>query len=51
MTSLAEAREQATAYVAAGAEHLILYLDGRQGAEMVDLAAREIVAPLRDQFA
>ena len=48
--ALAEAREQAMAFVRAGVQHFILYLDGRQGPEMVDLAASQIVAPLRDAF-
>ena len=47
---LADARERAESLVAAGVQHLILYLDGRQGPDMVDLTAREIVAPLRDTF-
>ncbi len=47
---LPEARERAFAFAAAGVQHLILYLDGRQGPGMVDLAATEIVAPLRDAF-
>ena len=47
---LTAARDEATAYVEAGADHFILYLDGRQGPELVDLAASEIVAPLRDAF-
>ncbi len=50
-TGLVDARKRAEAFVAAGVQHLILYLDGRQGPEMVDLAASEIVAPLRDAFA
>jgi len=45
-----QARRRAEGLVAAGVQHLILYLDGRQGPGMVDLAAREIVAPLRDAF-
>ncbi len=48
--ALGEAREQAQAYANAGVQHLILYLDGRQGPELVDLAASEIVAPVRDAF-
>jgi len=47
---LPDARRRAEAFVAAGVHHLILYLDGRQGPEMVDLAASEIVAPLRDAY-
>ena len=31
-------------------QHIVLYLDGRQGPDVVDLAASEIVAPLRDAF-
>ena len=45
-TSSPEARERAFAFVSAGVQHLILYLDGRQGPEVVDLVASEIVAPL-----
>ena len=47
---IAESRQQAFDFVEAGAQHLILYLDGRQGPDTVDLVAREIVAPLRDRF-
>ena len=47
---LADARERAESLVAAGVQHLILYLDAREGPGMVDLTAREIVAPLRDTF-
>jgi len=47
---LADARERAESLVAAGVQHLILYLDGRQGPDMVDLTASEIAAPLRDAF-
>jgi hypothetical protein len=48
---LPDARQRAEALVAAGVEHLIMYLDGREGAEMLDLVASEVVAPLRDAFA
>ncbi len=41
---------RAEAFAAAGVQHLVLYLDGRQGPEVVDLAASEIVGPLRDAF-
>jgi alkanesulfonate monooxygenase SsuD/methylene tetrahydromethanopterin reductase-like flavin-dependent oxidoreductase (luciferase family) len=41
-------RTLATHLVAAGVDHLVLYLDAREGPGMVDLAADEIVAPLRD---
>ncbi len=47
---VAEARGRAEAFAAAGVGHLILYLDGRQGPEVVDIVAREIVAPLRDAY-
>ena len=47
---LADARERAESLVAAGVQHLILYLDAREGPGMVDVTAREIVAPLRDTF-
>ncbi len=47
---IADARARAESFVAAGVQHLILYLDGRQGPEAVDIVAREIVAPLRDAF-
>jgi alkanesulfonate monooxygenase SsuD/methylene tetrahydromethanopterin reductase-like flavin-dependent oxidoreductase (luciferase family) len=47
---LRDARQRAEALVAAGVQHLIMYLDGRQGPEMIDLVASEVVAPLRDAF-
>lgn len=45
-----DARTAAFDFVHAGVEHLILYLDGREGPELVDLVAADIVAPLRDAF-
>ena len=47
---LPHARRAAAALAAAGVQHVILYLDGRQGPDAVDLAASEVVAPLRDAF-
>ena len=47
---IADARARAESFAAAGVQHLILYLDGRQGPEVVDIVAREIVAPLRDAY-
>ena len=47
---LHDARQRAESFAAAGVDHLILYLDGRQGQDLVDLAASEVVAPLRDSF-
>lgn len=50
ISDLHRARTEAEAFVAAGVQHLILYLDGRQGPQAVDLAASQVVAPLRDAF-
>ncbi len=47
---LDDARDRAFQFVGAGVQHLILYLDGRQGPTMVDQAVDQIVAPLRDAF-
>ncbi|MCY7418867.1 MAG: LLM class flavin-dependent oxidoreductase [Chloroflexi bacterium] len=48
--ALGQARTEAEAFVAAGVQHLILYLDGRQGPEAMDAAVAQIVTPLRDAF-
>jgi len=47
---LPEARRKAQELVAGGVQHLILYLDGRQGPGAMDAAVAQIVAPLRDAF-
>jgi alkanesulfonate monooxygenase SsuD/methylene tetrahydromethanopterin reductase-like flavin-dependent oxidoreductase (luciferase family) len=44
------ARALAEHLVQAGVQHLVLYLDGREGPGMFDLVARELVTPLRDRF-
>jgi alkanesulfonate monooxygenase SsuD/methylene tetrahydromethanopterin reductase-like flavin-dependent oxidoreductase (luciferase family) len=47
---LPDARGRAEAFAHAGVQHLILYLDARQGPGLVDATASEVVAPLRDAF-
>ena len=47
---LPDARGRAEAFIRAGVQHLILYLDGRQGPDTVDQVASEIVVPLRSLF-
>lgn len=43
-----EARQRALALVAAGAQHLVLYLDGREGPGVVDVMVAEVVPAVRD---
>ena len=50
MDDIADARARAEGFAAAGVQHLVLYLDGRQGPGVVDVVVREIVAPLRDTY-
>jgi alkanesulfonate monooxygenase SsuD/methylene tetrahydromethanopterin reductase-like flavin-dependent oxidoreductase (luciferase family) len=45
---LAKARDESLMFAEAGAQHLILYLDGRQGPAAVDGVIREVIPALRD---
>lgn len=45
---IAEARAEALALVAAGVQHLVLYIDSRDGPEVVDALLSEVLPAVRD---
>ena len=49
-SDMADALQRAGSLIASGVQHLILYIDAREGPGMVDVTAAEVVAPLRDRF-
>lgn len=51
LSSVAAGREISLAFVRMGVQHVVLYLDRRQGTELMDRVATEVVAPLREAMA
>lgn len=45
---IAEARADALALIAAGVQHLVLYMDGREGPGVVDALLSEVLPAIRD---
>jgi alkanesulfonate monooxygenase SsuD/methylene tetrahydromethanopterin reductase-like flavin-dependent oxidoreductase (luciferase family) len=45
---LGQARDDALALIAAGVRHVVLYMDSRQGPEVVDGLLAEVVPAIRD---